>query len=115
MKRGFFSTFLHVFKREAGTPSASAAEEILNSRPASSISDSVNSMSLRIGSSPSEGAKKSMGFSTIHSGLALTNTDLYCSERTEEAKSGSGLGLPVAGSMNGPILAHVFCLDLAKL
>ena len=68
-----------------------------------------------MGSSPSLGAKKSLGLSTTHSGLAFTNTDLYCSDRTEEAKSGSGLGLPVAGSMNGPILALVFCLEQAKL
>jgi hypothetical protein len=51
MKRGFESSFLHVFSKDAGTPSAPAAEEALSSAHASSMSFCEKFISVKDGPS----------------------------------------------------------------
>ena len=113
MKRGLDNSILQFFKRTAGTPSAPAAEAALSSAQASCMSFSENEISSRAGP-PEIGPKNSLGSLTIHSSLGSTKTELYCLLSCAAANSGSGLGLPLLGSIKGQILALVFCLDLAK-
>ena len=114
IKSGFLSSFLQVFKREAGTPSAPAAEELLSSEHAISISNLLKSMSASLGP-PCPELKNYLALSKTNSGLGWTKTDLYWSDKTWAVKSGSGFGILVIGSRNGPIFALVFCLDFVKL
>ena len=92
--------FLHDFSKEAGIPSAPAAEDALSSAQASSMSFSEKVISVRDGPSPT--VSKNSGTSlTFHCSLGSTKTELYCSLNAEAANSGLGFGLLVAGSIKG--------------
>ena len=77
--------------REAGTPSAHVEDVGLSSWQADSTSDSDKSMLART-KSPTPAEKNSSTLLTSHYGLGSTKTELYWSDRTVAAKSGSGFG-----------------------
>ena len=90
------------------------AEEDFSSEQAATISFSEKSISVKLGTSSHSLVNNSFASLTTHSGLGCTNTELYCFPNSAAAKSGSGFGWPEDWSMNGPILALVFCLYLLK-
>ena len=92
MYSGLFSYFLQDLRRVAGTPSAPAAELFLSSLQALSMSLSVNSMSDKVSAVLLVVLKKVGGSCTLHSGLGLTNTELYCLLSWLAEKSGLGFG-----------------------
>ena len=82
--RGLIRSFLQVFRKEVGTPSAPAADAEDSSEQAISMSFSLKSISDSFGPPPEELKKAGMSF-TVHSGLGWTNTDLYWSDKTVAA------------------------------
>ena len=110
---GLDNCILQVLSKDAGTPSAPAAEPTFRSEQACCMSSSVKFISDRVGPFTLP-LKKCLASLTLHSSLGETKTELYCFPSSDAANSGSGFGLPLDGSMKGPILALVFYLDLAK-
>ena len=100
-------------RREAGTASVPAAADPFSSAHAASISSVLKLISSKLCSTPSL-VKCSATSLTIQSGLGIEKTELYWCLRVSAVKATSGFNFPDVGSRKGPILAFVFCLDLAN-
>ena len=85
MNKGSLGSFLHIFRREAGTSLAPQADEELSSEKASSLSVSLKTVSEIVGRFLLEPNSSDLSF-TFHSGCGWTNTDLYWHARDTRSK-----------------------------